>query len=178
MLLSDEATAGLDPTTTGSVVELLRELRDDLNLSIVFITHEMDTVLTIADSVARLDHGSIVESGRIVDLLTDPGSALGSELRPHRSDAEPSAGQQVWSVVYDAADVPADWIARASRDLDVPLAVLGASIQVVGGVSVGGVTLGVPVELGDDVRDVLARYGLSAETPDESSPTRALEGVA
>ncbi len=63
VLLSDEATAGLDPpTTTTSVVELLRELRDDLNLSIVFITHEMDTVLKIADSVARLDHGTIAES--------------------------------------------------------------------------------------------------------------------
>jgi D-methionine transport system ATP-binding protein len=178
VLLSDEATAGLDPTTTDSVVELLRELRDDLNLSIVFITHEMDTVLKIADSVARLDHGSIVESGRIVDLLTDPLSALGSELRPQRDDAEPPAGQRIWNVVYDATDVPADWIARASRDLDVPLSVLGASIQVVGGVSVGGVTLGVPAELGDDVRDVLTRYGLSAESADDSSPSRALEGVA
>jgi ABC-type methionine transport system ATPase subunit len=59
VLLSDEATAGLDPVTTTSVVDLLRELRDDLNLSIVFITHEMDTVLKIADSVARLDRGSI-----------------------------------------------------------------------------------------------------------------------
>jgi ABC-type methionine transport system ATPase subunit len=178
VLLSDEATAGLDPTTTDSVVELLSELRDDLNLSIVFITHEMDTVLKIADSVARLDHGSIVESGRIVDLLTDPLSALGSELRPQRADAEPSAGQRIWNVVYDATDVPADWIARASRDLDVPLSVLGASIQVVGGVSVGGVTLGVPAELGDDVRDVLTRYGLSAESAADSSSSRALEGVA
>jgi D-methionine transport system ATP-binding protein len=178
VLLSDEATAGLDPTTTDSVVELLRELRDDLNLSIVFITHEMDTVLKIADSVARLDHGSIVQAGRIVDLLTDPLSALGSELRPQRNDAEPSAGQRIWNVVYDATDVPADWIARASRDLDVPLSVLGASIQLVGGVSVGGVTLGVPAELGDDVRDVLTRYGLSAESADDPSASRALEGVA
>lgn len=178
VLLSDEATAGLDPTTTDSVVDLLRELRDDLNLSIVFITHEMDTVLKIADSVARLDHGSIVESGRIVDLLTDPRSSLGSELRPQRTDAEPTAGQQLWNIVYDAPDVPADWIAEASRDLDVPLSVLGASVQVVGGVSVGGVTLGVPAELGDDVREVLARYGLAADLADDSPRAKALEGVA
>ena len=178
VLLSDEATAGLDPVTTDSVVDLLRELRDDLNLSIVFITHEMDTVLKIADSVARLDHGSIVESGRIVDLLTNPRSSLGAELRPQRSDAEPAAGQQIWNVVYDGTDVPADWIATASKDLGVPLSILGASVQVVAGVSVGGVTLGIPAELGDDVRAVLARYGLSADLAEHSPRTRELEGVA
>jgi ABC-type methionine transport system ATPase subunit len=178
VLLSDEATAGLDPTTTDSMVALLRELRDDLNLSIVFITHEMDTVLKIADSVARLDHGSIVESGRLVDLLTDPHSSLGSELRPQRVDAEPAAGQRIWRVVYDAPDVPSDWISRASQDLGVPLSVLGASVQVVGGVSVGGITLGVPAQLGDRVRDVLTRYGLAADTDESDSLDGELEGVA
>ena len=161
VLLSDEATAGLDPTTTDSVVALLRELRDDLNLSIVFITHEMDTVLKIADSVARLDRGSIAESGRLVDLLTDPRSALGAELRPQGIASKPADSQQVWHVVYDSPDVPSDWIARASLDLGAPIAVLGASVQEVHGVTVGSATLGIPAELGDRVTDVLARYGLS-----------------
>lgn len=161
VLLSDEATAGLDPTTTASVVDLLRELRDDLDLSIVFITHEMDTVLKIADSVARLDHGSIAESGRLVDLLTDPQSALGAELRPHRVDATPAAGQQVWTVVYDSPEVPADWIGRASADLGAPVAVLGASVQVVAGVTIGGATLGIAADLAPRVPAVLARFGLS-----------------
>ncbi len=176
VLLSDEATAGLDPTTTTSVVDLLRELRDDLNLSIVFITHEMDTVLKIADSVARLDHGTIAESGKLIDLLTDPQSGLGAELRPHRVDATPVAGQQVWKVVYDAPDVPADWIGRASAELGVPVAVLGASVQVVAGVTIGGATLGIPADLGARVPAVLARFGLSAETSEEID--RQLEVVA
>jgi D-methionine transport system ATP-binding protein len=167
VLLSDEATAGLDPTTTTSVVELLRELRDDLNLSIVFITHEMDTVLKIADSVARLEHGTITESGSLIDLLTDPQSALGAELRPHRVDAIPAAGQQVWNVVYDAPDVPADWIGRVSTELGAAVSVLGASVQVVAGVTIGGATLGIPAELGARVPGVLAAYGLSADTSDE-----------
>lgn len=173
VLLSDEATAGLDPTTTASVVALLRELRDDLNLSIVFITHEMDTVLKIADSVARLDHGSIAESGRLVDLLTDPESALGAELRPQGVSADAAAGQRVWRVVYDRPDVPSDWIARASADLGAPLSVLGASVQLVGGVTIGAATLGIPERLSPRVPDVLARYGLATS---ETAP--ALESVA
>nr|WP_090276680.1 ATP-binding cassette domain-containing protein [Mycolicibacterium komanii]CRL70124.1 D-methionine transport ATP-binding protein MetN [Mycolicibacterium komanii] len=175
VLLSDEATAGLDPTTTASVVDLLRELRDDLNLSIVFITHEMDTVLKIADSVARLDHGSIVESGRLVDLLTDPNSGLGAELRPQGAAAGAAAGQRVWQVVYDAPNVPSDWIARASADLGAPLSVLGASVQEVGGVTVGSATLGIADGLSARVPDVLGRYGLAT-----TSDVRVgeLEGVA
>ncbi|UXA18819.1 methionine ABC transporter ATP-binding protein [Mycobacterium sp. SMC-4] len=161
VLLSDEATAGLDPSTTASVVDLLRELRDDLDLSIVFITHEMDTVLKVADSVARLDHGTIVESGRLTDLLTDRDSALGAELRPQGVATRPAAGQQVWNVVYDSPDVPADWIARASADLGAPIAVLGASVQEVHGVPVGAATLGIPAELSDRAAAVLARYGLA-----------------
>ncbi|TGD87860.1 ATP-binding cassette domain-containing protein [Mycolicibacterium sp. CH28] len=161
VLLSDEATAGLDPTTTDSVVELLRELRDDLNLSIVFITHEMDTVLKIADSVARLDHGRIAESGHLVRLLTDPDSALGAELRPQGIPSGAATGQRVWQVVYDSPAVPSDWIARASADLGAPIAVLGASVQQVHGVTVGSATLGVPAELSERAGDVLARYGLS-----------------
>jgi D-methionine transport system ATP-binding protein len=80
--------------------------------------------------------------------------------------------------VYDAPDVPSDWISRASQDLGVALSVLGASVQVVGGTSIGGVTLGAPAELGDRVRDVLVRYGLSAEADRSGSPAVQLEGVA
>lgn len=179
VLLSDEATAGLDPTTTTSVVDLLRELRNDLDLSVVFITHEMDTVLKIADSVARLDHGSIVESGRLVDLLTDPGSALGAELRPQGLSAEADADQQVWNVVYASPDVPADWIARASGDLGTPIAILGASVQRVGDVTIGAATLGISRSLGSTVTDVLARYGLASATAVADLDTDAeLEGVA
>ncbi|MGN7780016.1 methionine ABC transporter ATP-binding protein [Mycolicibacterium sp. 22603] len=176
VLLSDEATAGLDPATTQSVVELLRELRDDLNLSIVFITHEMDTVLKVADSAARLEHGRITESGSLLDLLTDPQSRLGADLRPSGVAGSPGADQHVWRVVYDRPDVPADWINRATADLGVPLAVLGASVQVVGGVTIGTATLGIPAEVSDQVVDVLGRHGLSATTDDDVE--RTLEGVA
>ena len=77
--------------------------------------------------------------------------------------------------------MPADWIARASTDLGVPLAVLGASVQVVGGVSVGGATLGVPVELsGRACRDVAARATgcRHAPTPTTAIAVESLEGVA
>ncbi|MBX9245457.1 ATP-binding cassette domain-containing protein, partial [Actinotalea ferrariae] len=143
VLLSDEATSGLDPDATASVVRLLKDLRDDLGLSILFITHEMETVLELADSVARLDHGRIVEQGPVVDLLRDPSSALGRALLPRRAHGTAHDGA-AWSVGYASATVPADWLARAGAALGVDLALLGASIGAVDGHVVGHATVAVP----------------------------------
>lgn len=82
----------------------------------------------------------------------------------------------MWHVVYDAPDVPADWIARASGELGVPVAVLGASVQVVAGVTIGGATLGIPADLGARVPGVLARFGLAVST--DAGTDRELEVVA
>src|SRR4051812_39926890 len=57
VLLADEATSGLDPDTTASILALLKSLRDGLDLTIVLITHEMDVVRDAADTVWRLEQG-------------------------------------------------------------------------------------------------------------------------
>ncbi|MCI3161539.1 methionine ABC transporter ATP-binding protein, partial [Klebsiella pneumoniae] len=54
VLLADEATSGLDPQATASVLALLKRLRDEYQLAIVLITHEMDAVRTAADAVAEI----------------------------------------------------------------------------------------------------------------------------
>lgn len=163
VLLSDEATSGLDPEATASVVHLLRELRDELGLSILFITHEMETVLDLADSVARLDHGRIVEQGTVVDLLRDPTSTLGQALLPRRAHTAGDAGR-TWSVRYTSADVPSDWITRAAAALGADVAVLSASIGAVGGHTVGQATIAVPAAAEPGrVVSVLAALGLAAE---------------
>ncbi len=184
VLLSDEATSGLDPDATASVVRLLKDLRDDLGLSILFITHEMETVLELADSVARLDHGRIVEQGPVVDLLRDPSSALGRALLPRRAHGTAHDGA-AWSVAYASATVPADWLARAGAALGVDLALLGASIGAVDGHVVGHATVAVP--RGTDAERllaVLADLGLHAApapgttTTDDVATRRELEPVA
>ena len=74
VLLSDEATSGLDPDATRAILDLLTELRDDLGVTILVITHEMDVVRGIADVVAHLDHGRIVEQGPHETLVAANGT--------------------------------------------------------------------------------------------------------
>jgi len=178
VLLSDEATSGLDPDATASVVALLRELRDELDLSILFITHEMETVLAVADTVARLDAGRIVESGPIVELLRDPASQLGATLRPHRSVQAAPTGLRAWRVHYGEEDVPADWLAVLSAELGTGISLLGASIETVQGRTVGHATIGLPSTDAGLALAALRRLGLEG-APVDTAPIGAptLEGA-
>jgi len=74
VLLADEATSALDPETTGDVLELLRRTNRELGVTIVVITHEMDVVRAIADRVAVLDGGRVVEQGTTVDVFANPAA--------------------------------------------------------------------------------------------------------
>jgi D-methionine transport system ATP-binding protein len=177
VLLSDEATSGLDPDSTRSIVALLKELRDDLGLSILFITHEMDTVLQVADSVARLDHGRIVESGRIVELLRDPSSGLGRALRPARSHESAAADATEWFVSYTSATVPADWLSRLADRLGVTVSLLGASIETVDGATVGHASIGVVGADHEQLIAVARGLGLDAR-PEHAAAATLLERVA
>ncbi|NBN65101.1 ATP-binding cassette domain-containing protein [Microvirga tunisiensis] len=80
LLLSDEATSALDPETTRSVLTLLKQINRDLGLTILLITHEMDVVKQIADDVAVIDRGRIVEQGSAFDVLATPRHATTRSL--------------------------------------------------------------------------------------------------
>ena len=69
ILLCDEATSALDPETTRSVLALLRTLNQELGLTIVLITHEMDVVRAVCDRVAVLERGRVVESGPVAYIF-------------------------------------------------------------------------------------------------------------
>jgi len=72
LLLCDEATSALDPETTKSILALIKDINRKLGLTVLLITHEMEVIREIADRVAVLDRGEVVESGRVFDLFTAP----------------------------------------------------------------------------------------------------------
>ncbi|MFW6381829.1 MAG: methionine ABC transporter ATP-binding protein [Bacillota bacterium] len=72
VLLSDEATSSLDPESTGGVLDLLGRIRDELNLTIILITHEMEVIKEICDRVAVIEGGEIVEKGPVIDIFARP----------------------------------------------------------------------------------------------------------
>lgn len=76
ILLCDEATSALDPKTTSSILELLKQLNKELNLTIVIITHEMQVVKEICNKVAVMENGNVIERGSLLDIFTKPQNKL------------------------------------------------------------------------------------------------------
>ncbi|OWV99954.1 methionine ABC transporter ATP-binding protein [Rhizobium sp. R693] len=80
LLLSDEATSALDPETTRQILTLLKDINRKLDLTIVLITHEMEVVRSIADRVAVIDAGRIVEEGQVWSVFADPKAQITQSL--------------------------------------------------------------------------------------------------
>lgn len=76
VLLSDEATSSLDPETTLSILQLLKNIRDQLQLTILLITHEMTVIKACCDEVSILDQGKIIESGEVGEFFSHPKTAI------------------------------------------------------------------------------------------------------
>lgn len=178
LLLSDEATSALDPETTLSVLELLRRINQELGLTIILITHEMEVVKSIADHVAVIEQGRIVESGTTFDVFTRPehettkallagipGMTL-PEFVTARIRPEPSPGSEaVVRIVFTGTHATDPVLSRLSKQMDLEVNILGGAVDEIAGRPFG--TLIVSFK-GDDAKIAetsafLAGLGLTTE---------------
>ena len=128
VLIADEPTTALDVTIQSTILDLLRDLQTSRETAIVFITHDMGVVAEIADRVAVMYKGDLVEIAPVYDLFADPQhpytqGLLNCRPRPHQQlrrlptvsdfmEVEPEAGQIVAKV--STADEKAQLLAEVS----------------------------------------------------------------
>ena len=91
VLISDEATSALDPETTLEVLGLLKRVNEEYGVTVLLVTHEMEAVREIADRVAVMQNGRIIEEGSVYSIFSNPQTDtakrfVASVLR-HRPDA-------------------------------------------------------------------------------------------
>jgi ABC-type branched-subunit amino acid transport system ATPase component len=87
LLLLDEPAAGMNPNETAEVTELIGKLRDELDLTILLIEHDMSVVGGISDRVIALDHGETISEGSFDSVASDPAvieAYLGHDTRMER----------------------------------------------------------------------------------------------
>jgi len=72
VLIADEPTTALDVTVQAQILKLIRDLRDELGIGVIFITHDMGVVAELCDDVVVMYHGSVVERGPVRQVLTAP----------------------------------------------------------------------------------------------------------
>ncbi|MGW9552413.1 methionine ABC transporter ATP-binding protein [Citricoccus zhacaiensis] len=162
ILLSDESTSGLDPDTTAQILALLADLRTDLGLSIILITHEMDVVRNVADQVASLSHGRLAEYGSLPSLVADQDSTVGGQLLPIAALPLPAGFDTFLDLAYRDGDVDPEWFTRVAVDHQIRLALLGGTIEARGATALGRAVVGVRSEQAQRAIGALNGLGLSA----------------
>lgn len=136
ILLCDEATSALDPQTTQSILSLLRDINQQLGLTIVLITHEMQVVRSICDRVAVIDAGEIVENASVVDIFLHPQHAATRDLLHESSGQSGTELAQALAVAtfpvlrlsFTGARTHEPILADIGRELALRFAILQGSI--------------------------------------------------
>ncbi|MGW2258193.1 methionine ABC transporter ATP-binding protein [Streptomyces sp. NPDC004749] len=167
VLLSDEATSALDPETTRSILQLLRDLNQQLGLTVLLITHEMEVVKTICDSAALMSGGRIIESGTVDGLLATPGSRLARELFPVGGAAS-GPGRTVVDITFHGETASRPVISELARTYNIDISILGAAMDTVAGRQIGRMRIELPGSYEDNVVPIgfLREQGLQAEIAD------------
>lgn len=120
ILISDEATSALDPQTTDEVLDLLEDINRKLGLTIVIITHEMHVIRRLADKVAVMQAGKVIEEGLVTDVFNHPKE----ELTKRFVNAEVDTNQS-----SDIKEVAAQLLAKYPNGVLVQLKFHGDQVQ-------------------------------------------------
>ena len=148
VLLCDEATSALDPKTTRQILELIRDINQKLNITVVIITHQMSVVKEVCNHVAILDDGEVVEEGLVSTVFSAPKSAAARHLVfPRGADIDVSDPQQqrrIRLIFRSAKTTSIPLVARLATEEGISATVISANTQKLSEEVYGSMLLGVP----------------------------------
>lgn len=167
ILLCDEATSALDPETTHDILQLIRSLRDKLDLTVLLITHEMAVVKEICDRVAVMEAGQVLEQGRVFEVFTRPAHAttrsfvagtIGHSVPPGTVARLPAPRdgeeKRLLQVLFAGPNSTRAVISEASRRFGIDLDIISGRIDEIAGEPFGLMALaayGAPPKLDEAV---------------------------
>ena len=144
VLLCDEATSALDPTTTASILELLKDLNRKLHVTMLIITHQMSVIEEVCSRVAILDEGEIVEQGTVEDIFSRPSTDAARRLvYPGGVGVLPARSRTI-RIAFNGGTAYQPLIASLALDCGVKANILGADTRNIDGKAFGTMLLGLP----------------------------------
>lgn len=166
VLLCDEATSALDPTTTTSILALLKDINQRMGITIVVITHEMSVVEEICSRVAIIDDSRIAEIGKIEDIFASPKSDAARRLVFHDTKSvEHFTGKRCIRIVFDGRSSFEPVVSNMVMECKVPVNIMFADLKDIDGKAAGQLVLQLPDEEtgAAKVKNYLAGHGLNVE---------------
>ena len=167
VLLCDEATSALDPTTTNSILELIRSINEKMGITVIIITHQMSVVESVCKHVAILDGGEVAEQGEVAEVFSHPKSPAARRLVFPEADAvsflSQDASHRLIRVVFNGAQATeTPLIARMAVEKGIQASIAYASTKSIGERAYGSMLLSV----GPDEEAVKTAIAYLTQTPD------------
>ena len=145
IILCDEATSALDPTTTTSILNLLREINRKMGITIVIITHEMSVVESTCTHVAIIDDGRLAECGTVEAVFSQPKSAAAKKLIFRTTGADSGAmGERMIRIVFEGSSADEPTISDLAMQCHVAVNIRYADTREVSGKLFGQMILQLP----------------------------------
>tara|TARA_R110000868_G_scaffold15678_20_gene71285 strand:+ start:15954 stop:17585 length:1632 start_codon:yes stop_codon:yes gene_type:complete len=105
LLIADEPTTALDVTVQAQILTLLKDLQKRLGMAMLFITHDLGIVKTIADRVCVMTEGEIVETGPVAPLFANPQHAYTQHLLAAEPHGAPPPSNESAPTIVDVSDL-------------------------------------------------------------------------
>jgi len=143
VLLSDEATSALDPNTTTSILNLLKEINEKLNITIVLVTHEMDVVKQIAQKALLLEHGNIIGFDDTEELFLKPDEKMKEFLG--ETEVVPDDGVNI-KIYFPKDNAFQSFITKMARELDMDFNIVWGKLEEINTHIVGNMVINIKKE--------------------------------
>ena len=151
ILLCDEATSALDPNTTTSILNLLKEINEKLNITIVIVTHEMEVVKQIAQKALLLEHGNIIGFDDTEELFLKPDIKMKEFLG--ETEVVPKTGVNI-KLYFPKDNAFQSFITKMARELNMDFNIVWGKLEEINGHIVGNMVINIE----DETRDIVIDY--------------------
>lgn len=147
IILCDEATSALDPETTTSILKLLKKINQELGVTIILITHQMEVIKEICDRVIVMENGEIKEQGDIFQVFSKPQKEITKrflstifntqKIYDYLENLTFSENEHLVKLSYIGNDVKTAYISKISREYGIDANILFGNIEVIKGRTIG-----------------------------------------
>ena len=145
VLLCDEATSALDPTTTRSILNLLKEINQRLGITVIVITHEMSVIEEICHRVAIIDQSHIAELGEVEEVFVRPKSKIAKQLVfSGETHIDTFEGEHKCRIIFDGRTSFEPVIANMVLECKTPVNILFADTKDIDGRAFGQMVIQLP----------------------------------
>ncbi|MFV0563924.1 methionine ABC transporter ATP-binding protein [Malaciobacter mytili] len=151
ILLSDEATSALDPNITTSILNLLKKINKQLNITIILVTHEMEVVKQIAQKALLLEHGNIIGLDVTEDLFLKPDEKMKHFLG--EEEVVPKEGVNI-KLYFPKDNAYQSLITSMARELDIDFSIVWGKLEEINTHIIGNMVINIK----EEQKEIVCKY--------------------